>query len=294
MNPIHLAEQAGSNPWLFLAAALLLGALHGLEPGHSKGIMTAFILGTRGSYLQAVLLALSATVSHTAIVWILAWPASYGGTLWTGLAFSPYLNLISGLVILALAYWMLRRFNRASPAHAHSHAHPHEDHHQHHHHHHEHAHDPGHSHPHPHAHTHAADFPLPADSLSMAMTMEEDEHARHHMREIAEKFSDQQISTAQVIVFGLSTGLAPCTAAIVILITCFRLHQPLLGMALVTAFSVGLGLTLTSVALLASWGVRTLGSRTEGFQEFVRKAPFFSALVTATIGIYLIIQFFRS
>jgi nickel/cobalt exporter len=263
MNPIHLAEQAGSNPWLFLAAALLLGAFHGLEPGHSKGIMTAFILGTRGSYAQAVVLALSATLSHTAIVWILAWPASYGGTLWTGLAFSPWLNLISGVVVLGLAYWMLRKFNRAN------------------------------RHGHPHGHGHHHDHP-PGDTLSMAMTMEEDEHTRLHMREIAGKFSDQQISTLQVIVFGLTTGLAPCTAAIVILITCFRLHQPWLGLGMVTAFSVGLGLTLTSVALLASWGVRTLGSRTRGFQDFVRKAPFFSALVTAAIGIYLIIQFFRS
>jgi nickel/cobalt exporter len=298
MNPIHLAEQAVSNPWLFLAAALLLGAFHGLEPGHSKGIMTAFIIGTRGSYFQAVVLALCATLSHTAIVWILAWPASYGGALWSGLAFSPYLNLISGVVILALAYWMLRRFNRSNHDHAHSHGnhhghiHPHshdEDHaHSHDEHPHEHGHGPG------HAHEHSPQTTVSSEALSVAIAMEEDEHARHHMQEIAGKFSGHDVSTAQVAVFGLSTGLAPCSAAIVILITCFRLHQPWLGLGLVTAFSLGLGLTLTSVALLASWGVRTIGARTEGFQEFVRKAPFLSALVTAAIGIYLIIQFFRS
>lgn len=307
MNPIQLAERAGSNPWLFLAAALLLGAFHGLEPGHSKGIMTAFILGTRGSYFQAVLLALSATVSHTAIVWILAWPASYGGTLWAGLAFSPYLNLVSGVIILGLAYWMLRRFNRASHNHGHHHHHhdndhPHEHGHEHpperahehghddshdHHHHHEHPHD----HPHEHAHEHPA---ISSEGLSMAMTLEEDAHARHHMREIADKFSDQQISTVQVILFGLTTGLAPCSAAIVILITCFRLHQPWLGFGLVSAFSVGLGLTLTTVALLASWGIRAFGTHAKGFQDFIRNAPFLSALVTAAIGLYLIVQFFRS
>lgn len=291
MNPIQLAEHAGSRPWVFLAAALLLGALHGLEPGHSKGIMTAFILGTRGSYFQAVLLALSATLSHTAIVWILVWPASYGGALWTGLAFSPYLNLISGIIVLGLAYWMLRRFNRANRGPGHSHHHHHHDHPHHHDHHHSHHHEHSHQH---HEHAHHPEAAVPGEALSMAITMEEDEHARHHMREIADKFAAQDISTPQVILFGLSTGLAPCTAAIVILITCFRLHQPWLGLGLVSMFSLGLGLTLTCVALVASWGVRTMGSRTKGFQELVRKAPFLSALVTAAIGIYLIVQFFRS
>jgi nickel/cobalt exporter len=114
------------------------------------------------------------------------------------------------------------------------------------------------------------------------------------MRQIAKKFSGHEVSTAQVAIFGLSSGLAPCGAAIVILITCFQLHQPWLGLGLVTAFSLGLGLTLTSVALLASWGVRTIGARTERLHEFVRTAPFLSALVTAAIGIYLIVQFLRS
>jgi nickel/cobalt exporter len=123
---------------------------------------------------------------------------------------------------------------------------------------------------------------------------EEDEHARYHMREVAERFSGQTVSTGQVAIFGLSTGLAPCSAAIVILITCFRLHQPWMGLALVGAFSVGLGLTLTAVALAASWGVRAVGARSQRFNELAQKAPFLSAIVTAGIGIYLIVEFFRS
>ena len=118
MNPLDLVTHAGSNP-LFLVAALFLGALHGLEPGHSKGMMAAFIIGTRGTYAQAIVLALCATLSHTAIVWLLAWPASYGGAIWASDEIMPYLNLISGVVILALAYWMLRRLNRAHGHHHH-------------------------------------------------------------------------------------------------------------------------------------------------------------------------------
>lgn len=290
---------------MFLAAALALGALHGLEPGHSKGIMTAFMIGTRGTYTQAIVLALCATLSHTAIVWILAVPASYGGSWWSDAQIAPFLNLISGIVVLALAWWMLRRFNRAHHAHGHDHHHDHdhphdrghhhhhddEDGHAHHHHHHHDEHEHEHEHEH-HSHTHAHE--PKGDAQAEVLEGEDDEHARYHMREVAERFSGQTVSTAQVAVFGLTTGLAPCSAAIVILIACFRMHQPVLGLALVGAFSVGLGLTLTAVALAAAWGMRLAGARSKTFAALVEKAPFLSALVTAAIGIYLIVQFFRS
>ena len=47
----------------------LLGALHGLEPGHSKTMMAAFIIAIRGTVRQAVLLGVSAAISHSAMVW---------------------------------------------------------------------------------------------------------------------------------------------------------------------------------------------------------------------------------
>jgi ABC-type nickel/cobalt efflux system permease component RcnA len=46
MPDIATIIQAGAqNPWHYLPAALLLGALHALEPGPSKSIMDAFIIG---------------------------------------------------------------------------------------------------------------------------------------------------------------------------------------------------------------------------------------------------------
>jgi nickel/cobalt exporter len=49
---LHPGAAAG---WL-LPSALVLGVLHGLEPGHSKTMMTAFIIAVRGTVAQAVLL----------------------------------------------------------------------------------------------------------------------------------------------------------------------------------------------------------------------------------------------
>jgi nickel/cobalt exporter len=43
----ELLQQTAGNAWLFVPSAVLLGALHGLEPGHSKTMMAAFIVAVR-------------------------------------------------------------------------------------------------------------------------------------------------------------------------------------------------------------------------------------------------------
>jgi len=83
MTPLaEFLQQGSANAWLFIPSAILLGALHGLEPGHSKTMMAAFIIAIRGTVAQAVLLGLSATLSHTAIVWLVAMTGLYFGSAW--------------------------------------------------------------------------------------------------------------------------------------------------------------------------------------------------------------------
>ncbi len=81
MNDFTSLLQQG-NAWLFIPSAILLGALHGLEPGHSKTMMAAFIVAVRGTLKQAVLLGLAATVSHTAVVWLIAMAGLWFGRGW--------------------------------------------------------------------------------------------------------------------------------------------------------------------------------------------------------------------
>ena len=118
------------NAWLFLPAAILLGALHGLEPGHSKTMMAAFIVAIRGTIGQAVLLGLSAAISHSLIIWVLAAAALHYGNQWDAETVEPYLQLGSAVMILGLAVWMFwrtRRDLRAAAAHDHGHAHAHSE-----------------------------------------------------------------------------------------------------------------------------------------------------------------------
>ncbi|HYA80456.1 MAG TPA: nickel/cobalt efflux protein RcnA, partial [Methylocystis sp.] len=139
-----LLNAGGADALLFVPTAIALGALHGLEPGHSKTMMAAFIVAVRGTVMQAVLLGVAATVSHTLVVWLVAMTGLYFGSHWRAEHAEPYLQIVSGALMLVVAAWMGLRYWRdrggvAAFAAAHDHGH-------HHHHHHDHDHDHGQGH----------------------------------------------------------------------------------------------------------------------------------------------------
>ena len=100
---LQALQNGAANLWLFIPTAILLGALHGLEPGHSKTMMAAFIIAIRGTVAQAVLLGLSAALSHSLIIWVLAAGALHFGNQWDAERVEPYLQIGSAVAILALA-----------------------------------------------------------------------------------------------------------------------------------------------------------------------------------------------
>ncbi|MDQ7761990.1 tripartite tricarboxylate transporter permease, partial [Xanthomonas sontii] len=80
-------------------------------------MMAAFIIAVRGTVTQAVLLGLAATLSHTAVVWVIALGGQYLGQEWGGEASEPYFQLASAVLIVGIALWMARRStSRPGPA----------------------------------------------------------------------------------------------------------------------------------------------------------------------------------
>ncbi|VVD65900.1 Nickel/cobalt efflux system RcnA [Pandoraea iniqua] len=294
------------NAWLFIPSAILLGALHGLEPGHSKTMMAAFIVAIRGTVGQAVLLGLSATVSHTAVVWLVAMAGLYFGRGWDANATEPYFQLASAVLIVLIACWMLWRTWRDNARarahnaghdhdHDHEHAHPHPHGHEHDH-SHDHGHEPGHVHTghvqHQNlsrvAHSYAHTQPAPARAVSSMATAEyQDAHERAHARDIEKRFGDRNVTTGQIVMFGVTGGLVPCPASITVLLLCLQLKRFVLGAGLVLCFSIGLALTMVVSGVLAALSVRHVSRRWSGFGEFARKAPYFSGALIILVGLYV-------
>ncbi|MDD2368046.1 MAG: nickel/cobalt efflux transporter [Sulfuricurvum sp.] len=123
----------GANLWVLIPSAILLGALHGLEPGHSKTMMASFIIAIRGTVWQAVMLGVAATVSHTAIVWIIALVGLYFGSQYSNGLIEPYLQIVSAVIVIGIALWMFIQTYRSQHAcfstHCEPHSHDHHDHH---------------------------------------------------------------------------------------------------------------------------------------------------------------------
>jgi nickel/cobalt exporter len=336
----QLLQQGSAHAWLFAPGAILLGALHGLEPGHSKTMMAAFIIAIRGTVLQAVLLGLSATISHTAVVWVIAVAGLRFGQEWSGERSEAYLQLASAVIIIGIAAWMVWRTWREQNS--------------------EHDHHRDEAQqielngnllsleifedgipprwrirsenaavpavtevrvttirsdgaeqsfrfigrrdylesveeiPEPHAFKarltvgkDAAELVFEEhDHSHMDLGEEDDAHARAHAADIRKRFAGRTVTTAQIILFGLTGGLIPCPAAITVLLLCIQLKQFSLGFALVLCFGIGLAITMVSAGVLAALSIRHVERHWSGFTRFAHRAPYVSAALIVFVGLY--------
>jgi ABC-type nickel/cobalt efflux system permease component RcnA len=113
-----------------LAAAVALGALHALAPGHGKTVMAAYLVGQQGSLRQALVLGMTVSATHTAGVLILGVVVS-GSAAFVPEQIYPWLGLASGALLawvgagLLFRAWRRRLGNPGSAFHHHDHGHEH-------------------------------------------------------------------------------------------------------------------------------------------------------------------------
>ena len=270
MDIVALLTQ-GASIWLLLPSAIILGALHGLEPGHSKTMMASFIIAIRGTVWQAVLLGVAATISHTAIVWIIALGGLYFGSQINNEQIESYLQVLSAVIIISISIWMfIQTYRQVKACHNHDH---------HHHHHHDHEHHHGHDHHHHHDHDH--------HSHDMSEEEYQDAHELAHANEIKKRFENKEVTNSQILLFGLTGGLIPCPATITVLLLCLQLKKITLGATLVFGFSIGLAITLVATGVISAISIKYMSKKFNGFGDIVRKLPYISSMIILCIGLYV-------
>ena len=260
------APQMSAGILLFAAlVAATLGAFHALEPGHGKTVVAAYLVGSRGTARHALLLGLIVTASHTAGVYLLGGVTLYASRYVVPDQLYPWLGTVSGLIIAGLGFGLfVKRYSGRG--------------HDHHHHHHdqEHAHSVAHHHDSApahgqHAHDHGQHHHHDGD------------HGHHHP-------ADGTVSARELLALGVTGGIVPCPAALVVLLSAVALRRVGFGLFLIVAFSVGLAAVLIAIGLLMVYA-RRLMARFQGDSRLItRWLPLTSSAVITVLGLAIAVQ----
>lgn len=112
---------------LYLLGAFTLGILHALSPGHGKTIVGAYLIGSKGRIIDAILLGIIVTITHTGGVILLGIIAVIASAYIVPERVQQIASLVSGILIAAVGGWLL--YKRILHIHQHKHNHSHSHHH---------------------------------------------------------------------------------------------------------------------------------------------------------------------
>ena len=259
---------------LYLASAFWIGAVHAATPGHGKTIAAAYIVGARGRPVDAVILGIFVTLSHTSGIVLVGILASIGIPGMVPQRIEAWLALVTGVLVIFIGLWtlwtqreMIMQLQGVPPAPDRSHDHaamrfrpPTQDHDHGHgvHPHHDHA--DGSAHDHPHGHAHDAHH-------AHGDHEHHDEEAGYHSHGWGFKHThDLKLATTNrpglwvLIGLGVAGGLLPDPAALAMLLNALAQGKVMLGLGMVAVFSIGFAMTLVIVGVVAAKvGQRILG-----------------------------------
>ncbi len=223
-----------SEALILLATNFLWGAYHAVQPGHGKTIAAAYIVGARGRPVDAWILGIFVTLSHTSGIVLVGVLASLGLPGLESKRIEVWLKVLTGVLIVAIGLWTLwtqrSLFKVAGEA-----ALPEPDGRM------AHRHDglPGHEHAHGHAqHDHET------GSHSHGFGIQ-------HSHDLAAVMSKRP-SLWMLIGLGLAGGLVPDPVALSLLIRALSDGQVIVGLIGVFVFSLGFAAVLVAVGVVAA------------------------------------------
>lgn len=247
---------------LLLATNFLYGAYHAIQPGHGKTIAAAYIVGARGRPVDAWILGIFVTLSHTSGIVLVGVLASLGLPGLGSHRIEAWLAVATGVLVILLGLWTLwtqRNLFRiagwaGSGVHADRpeamgyqlHEHGGQSHRHDHFQLHEHAHD--HSHDHEHSHSHSHSHPHLGDESGGYHTHGWGFKHTHDMKMV----TSNRPSLWILIWLGIAGGLLPDPVALGLLMRALVDGKVMLGLAGVLVFSLGFAAVLVLVGVIAA------------------------------------------
>ena len=93
-----------------------------------------------------------------------------------------------------------------------------------------------------------------------------------------------RVSARQLLVLGVTGGMVPCPAALVVLLSAVALHRTGFGLFLIVAFSIGLAAVLIAMGLVAVYAGRMMSQLPFEAPLIQRWLPMASALMISALG----------
>ncbi|MEU8362919.1 High-affinity nickel-transporter [Nonomuraea sp. NPDC048882] len=246
---------------LAVALAVVLGAGHALIPGHGKTIMAAYLAGRRGRPRDALVVGATVTATHTAGVLVVGLLLTVFTAL-AGESVLAWLGVASGVLIAVIGLRLLQN-TRHGLTYGHGHGHGHR-------------HGHGHAHGHGHGHGHSDDSTQQHDH-------DQGEHGHSHDHDHEQHRSKRR----GLIGLGVAGGLVPSPSALIVLLGAIALGRTWFGVALVTAYGVGMAATLTITGLLLVKLVDRLERRASAGRRLAARLSGLAPMGTAAMVVLL-------
>jgi ABC-type nickel/cobalt efflux system permease component RcnA len=282
-----------------LLAALFIGGLHALQPGHGKTLVAAYLVGSRGTVWHAVLLGLVVTFTHTFSVLLLGVAVLYLSQYILPETITLWLGIVSGVIIILFGIFLFLNTYKKVILEKHG-APPREDAHSHTHFGITHSHLPGeghahshqhathtHSHPsHKHAHRHSPGGGVEGDTTK-------DPQKAKTSGELAQGNPAQGkmegVSLWSIFSLGVVGGIVPCPDAIILLLIAVALNRITFGLLIIVVFSVGIAAVLIFIGIMMV-SAKGYINRFEKGRRFLMRMPIVSAVLITLIGIVMLVK----
>jgi nickel/cobalt exporter len=240
----------------YVLSGFWAGAVHAATPGHGKTIAAAYIVGARGKPVDALILGVFVTLSHTSGIVLVGVLTSLGSAWLVPQRIEAWLALGMGILVIALGAWMLwtqrdllalamgevapagvlepSHRNTLQPAVAgeagHQHGHEQAN---------------AHSH-HPHEHGESLHHHAHGD-----LGWHSHGWGTYHSHRL-DLVTDARPKLAVLLALGIAGGLLPDPAALALLLGALSSGQVMLGVITVLVFSLGFAATLVVVGVVAA------------------------------------------